>query len=175
MFYIEHLSQKTSDNGNMVFDARNWQWLSVPKESDLTEYSQFVMKLSIPDSEWENDNCHPNGYFRCPRCYKKHFVVDNFDFLCDGCVSLLTDHFPDHEASIIISNWNPNNPVVNERISLRMAIDKVVKSDKLYYNEREITILKDMLKNDGTFQIKYVGDEDKNKFVANVFAIKTEI
>jgi hypothetical protein len=35
-------------------------------------------------------------YLKCPRCYGHHSVHGNFDNLCDGCISTILTHFPNH-------------------------------------------------------------------------------
>ena len=41
--------------------------------------------------EHDAANCHMDGVFQCPRCRRQHYLCDNFDLLCDGCVSVLAD------------------------------------------------------------------------------------
>jgi len=37
-------------------------------------------------------------YCQCPRCWKFHHVFENFDSLCDRCINVILDDFPNHES-----------------------------------------------------------------------------
>ena len=39
------------------------------------------------------------GGIKCPRCWKQHHVVDNFDGLCDGCQDVLIRFYPEHPST----------------------------------------------------------------------------
>lgn len=50
-------------------------------------------------------------YSKCPRC--RHYTKDgmnNFDNLCDRCVNVLIDNFPEHESVNHIKNKTPQQP-----------------------------------------------------------------
>ena len=70
MFYVDH---GTLLDGK-IFDAKIYQYVSC---NDTLS----TLKMSIEDSEWMRDSCHPNGYFRCNRCYRKHFIINNFELI----------------------------------------------------------------------------------------------
>ena len=73
MFYVDH---GTLLDGK-ILDAKIYQYVSLHD-------TLSTLKMSIEDSEWMRDSCHPNGYFRCNRCYRKHFIVNNFDLQYNG-------------------------------------------------------------------------------------------
>ena len=161
MFYIDH---GTLLDGK-IFDAKVYQYVSA-KDTLST------LKMSIEDSEWMRDSCHPNGYFRCNRCYRKHFIVNNFDLLCDGCVNTLKNDFPNSEPTKMLLNWTIDDSIISDRIKLRDTLDKVFKADALFYNSNEIVIVKDLLKNNGNLQVRYKDSSNcKNPFILNVYQI----
>lgn len=164
MFYIDH--GHISESGK-IFDAKVWQYVS-----DKDELS--ILKMSIEDKEWISDSCHPNGYFKCNRCYRKHFIVNNFDLLCDGCVNTLINDFPDSEPTKLLLEWNYDNSIIEERIKLRNALDKAFKSDYLFYNSKEIEIVKDPLKNNGKLFVNYKILPEIKAFILNVDQITYE-
>lgn len=162
MFYIEHGTLSTDGK---VFDAKVYQYVSA-KDTLST------LKMSIEDSEWMRDSCHPNGYFRCNRCYRKHFIVNNFDLLCDGCVNTLRNDFPDSEPTKKLLEWNFDDSIISDRTKLRDTLDKVFKSDVLFYDSKEIEIVKDLFKNNGNLQVKYKDSSQGEKpFILNVYQI----
>lgn len=156
MFYIDH---GTVSSDGKVFDAKVYQWISDKDNLSL-------LKMSTADQEWFRDSCHPNGYFKCNRCYRKHFIVDNFDLLCDGCVNTLKLDFPDSEPTLLLLAWKIDKDTLDNRIFLRDSLDKVYKSEKLYYESKEIEIVKDPMKNNGNLSVRYkdlsLGDKPFN-------------
>lgn len=37
-------------------------------------------------------------YHKCPRCYGYHMTRGNFDNLCDRCIEVILEHFPNHAS-----------------------------------------------------------------------------
>ena len=174
MFFISHGSTKTVDNTDYQFDAKSFQWQIVPK--DPMKFEQFAKDLVSLDSEWFDNNCHPEGFLECPRCYRKHNVVDNFDILCDGCTILLKDYHSyglSFEFTERFNQWYTNVPtdVVNARLALRMELYKVYTSEFVFHEERPLTILRDPLKNNGDLEVCYSDldiTDKKNRFILNI-------
>jgi hypothetical protein len=63
---------------NQWWDGKNWA--NSKKTDDLKRLTQ--VKESFLDS------CHLDGVFECPRCWRPHFLIDNYDLLCDGCADI---------------------------------------------------------------------------------------
>lgn len=47
--------------------------------------------------EVESLNGNPS-YCKCPRCFKFHRILENFEGLCDRCVEVILEWFPAHES-----------------------------------------------------------------------------
>lgn len=58
-------------------------------KSDSEFNRLFLRNLTIMKEHDEN-NCHIDGVFKCPRCWRKHYIVSNYDLLCDGCADLVS-------------------------------------------------------------------------------------
>lgn len=180
MFYIPHGTTKIIDNKQQQFDARTYQWKNVP--TNTLAFSQYTKQESGMQEEWFNNNCHPEGLFFCNRCYRKHYVPDNFDLLCDGCTEVLKDYHSQgfsFDFTDQFNLWYTNIPqdVIEARIELRQALDDVYKAEKLLYNGLEVILVKDLLKNKGTFEVCYVTDDinDKTKrFILNIDSLVIE-
>jgi hypothetical protein len=88
---------------NQWYDGTKWR-----NENDDTVsgcIKSFYIKSEI-GKDHEEANCNVDGCFKCPRCYKKHFIPDNYDYLCDGCCRALLTHPKAHEEWIIgIKYW----------------------------------------------------------------------
>lgn len=83
-----------NENG-LWWDGKTWK---KQKETDFLELSSRLREL-------ESKGCHPDGDLVCPRCRCPHFIRDNFDHLCDGCVTVILDNFPDHESVPFIKEY----------------------------------------------------------------------
>lgn len=167
MFYVEHGTLRTNDNGTeQIFDAITYQWKILDKGDSLFKFYSFT-------KEWNENNCHPNGYFKCPRCYRKHNVPDNFDLLCDGCSEALLE-YENFSHIQELKNWNvkDNTALIQERLCLRDKMDQVFKSESLSFENKPITILKDMLDNKGNLKVSFTEDLSK-PFVINSFNIQS--
>ena len=168
MFYISHGTLKLTENVEYFFDAKNYSY--------VVNTHKNIHKHSLIDKEWLENSCHPNGLFFCPRCYRKHNVVDNFDLLCDGCTILLKDYHSyglSFEFTERFNQWYTNVPtdVVNARLSLRMELYKVHTSEFVFHEERPLTILRDPLKNNGDLEVCYSDldiTDKKNRFILNI-------
>lgn len=175
MFFIAHGSTREQENNSQQFDARTYQWKVVPK--DHLAFNQFVIQEKELEQEWLENNCHPNGYFKCPRCYRKSNVPDNFDLLCDGCTSILKDYHSQglqFEFTERFNDWYTNVPlsVINDRMELRQALEDVYKSDHLMYKEEQVVIVRDPLKNNGDLEFCYIKDDitdKKKRFIMNIY------
>lgn len=80
----------TNEHGQW-FDGKTWRSLEVVRgvaTFSVTSILQICETLRNHDAA----NCHTDGVFRCPRCWRKHFICDTYDYLCDGCVSALLIH-----------------------------------------------------------------------------------
>jgi len=75
---------------SQYWDGKNW--CNLPKKDDSNEHLKYSLKMYSKQKEYFNDGCHLDGVFECPRCRRTHNLVDNFDFLCDGCVDVLLTH-----------------------------------------------------------------------------------
>lgn len=70
-----------TDSDGKWWDGRDWRKWS---EHDLLRIYEIL-------SRHDEDNCHVDGVFKCPRCRKMHYIVSNYDLLCDGCVEICLD------------------------------------------------------------------------------------
>lgn len=168
MYYIAHGSTRTLENTSQQFDARTYQWKNLPQ--NVLEFEQYNLKEKELEQEWFENNCHPNGVFFCNRCYRKHNVPDNFDLLCDGCISILKEYHSigfSFDFTERFNEWYTNIPskVLNERMELRQLLDDVFKSNSLVYQDKEVLIGKVPSKNNFKVEVYYVEDSsaDKNK------------
>ncbi len=158
MFYIEH-GDRLEDG--KVFDAKQYHYASDSDELSL-------QKMTIIDHEWYMNNCHPNGYFKCNRCYRKHFVIENFDLLCDGCVQILKNDYPEHDATRQLNSFVLTDELFNQRLTLRNKLDSIFKSDQLFHAGHPIEVVKNPVKNNGDLSVKYTDKENEKPFMLNV-------
>lgn len=174
MFFISHGSTRESENGLQQFDARTYQWKVIPK--DPLTFHQFTIQEKELEQEWLENNCHPNGVFKCNRCYRKHYVPDNFDLLCDGCSSILKEYHSQglqFEFTERFNDWYTNVPenIIRSRMELRQALNDVYKSDCLLHENEQVIIIRDPLKNNGDIEVCYVKDDitdKKERFIVNI-------
>lgn len=104
------------------WDGTQWRNEGKGNEKELiqTDIRKSCMKIDM-----DIYNTHPDGVFKCPRCYKMHFVPDNYDKLCDGCCAILLTHPKATEKMIAgIKHWqsiagNLDNPKVKSRYDER--------------------------------------------------------
>lgn len=171
-YFIPHGSL---NDKNQMYDARIKAWINLP-QNDINELKNQYYINSTLSSEWLENNCHEDGVFKCSRCYRKHFIPDNFDFLCDGCVDFLLKEFPQHQASIKIQEWKNNTPLdlINYRIALRAHLSNVLSSDTLSYQNQSIVVIRELMKNDGNLLVCYSEadlSKKENHFTLNVLEI----
>ena len=150
MFFKEHGSTKIEDGKSYFFDAKTYQW--------FLENHNSLTKCSILDQEWIDNNCHPNGSLFCPRCYRKHWLVDNYDFLCDGCNNLLLSYEP--YRTTLLEN-KPTEEEIQRRLKFRQDLENFVKSDSLWYEDKQVYIFKEKLDNLGNFFFQFMDQEFK--------------
>lgn len=72
-----------------VYDNKSWDgknWINLP-DSDSDTLKQ---KFRIQDNFRliDEKNIHPDGCFKCPMCWHKHYLITNYNLLCDGCLSV---------------------------------------------------------------------------------------
>lgn len=72
------------------WDGKTWRKDSVNRFGGPDGHDELMMVEKL--SGHEANNCHVDGAFECPRCRRSHFIVDNFDLLCDGCETLVYGH-----------------------------------------------------------------------------------
>ncbi len=76
------------DESGQYFANRAWR--KEPKtEKEITE--QYLW-FKASTQEYIETTRHPDGCFKCSRCKLWHYVPDNYDLLCDPCVSILLNH-----------------------------------------------------------------------------------
>lgn len=174
MYYIAHGSVRTLENISQQFDARLHQWKNIPQNA--LEAQQYDLKEKEIGLEWFLNNCHPEGVFFCNRCYRKHFVPDNFDLLCDGCSDILKDYHSQgfsFEFTERFNDWYANVPsnVVKARIELRERLDTLYKSDHILYQGKEVVICRVPSKNDCKVELNYAEDltnDKKKRFIVSI-------
>jgi hypothetical protein len=66
---------------NQWWDGKNW----------VTQKKPDALKQLTQVKESFLDGCHMDGVFECPRCWRPHFLPDNYDLLCDGCANVCID------------------------------------------------------------------------------------
>lgn len=178
MFYIPHGTTKDVDNNTQQFDARTYQWRVVP--SNPTQFLQYTLQEKELEQEWLENNCHSNGFFKCPRCYRKHNLCDNFDLLCDGCCNILQQyHREGHsfEFTERFNLWNTNITVgqIQARVNLRTSLFECYNANQILYEGKEVVIIRDPLKNNGDLEVCYTTDDitdKKKRFIVNCFNLE---
>jgi hypothetical protein len=104
------------------WDGTTWRNEGEVGSEELTRTN--LRKASILENN-SLYNTHPDGVIKCPRCYKMHFVPDNYDNLCDGCCTILLSHPKATEKMITgIKYWRSiagklDNPEVKARYDER--------------------------------------------------------
>lgn len=90
------------DESNQYF--ANKAWRKQPKtEKDFIE--QYIW-FKTSTQEYVETTRHPDGCFKCPRCKLYHYTPDNYDLLCDPCISILLEHPKTTEQQLInIKEW----------------------------------------------------------------------
>ena len=68
---------------NQWFDGTDWKAMK-GNASVLISFQTL--------REHDASNCPVDGVFKCPRCRRGHFIPDQYDYLCDGCVAELNVH-----------------------------------------------------------------------------------
>lgn len=82
----------------------NDRWFDgfVYRNYDKTDYHRLIERGAM---DYLNAR-HPDGCFNCPRCRFSHYIPDNYDYLCDGCVNvLLVHHAVTEEMLANILEW----------------------------------------------------------------------
>jgi len=80
----------SSNNLGQWWDGKTWRkWA---EKDDKKESAMECLRLIQTLKEHDENNCHVDGCFKCPRCRRMHFVPVNYDLLCDGCSDLLMAH-----------------------------------------------------------------------------------
>lgn len=178
MFYIHHGTTRNVEGTTQQFDARTYQWKVIP--TNPTQFLQYTLQEKELESEWLENNCHSNGFLKCPRCYRKHNVPDNFDFLCDGCCNILQQyHREGHsfEFTERFNLWNTNvsREDCQSRMNLRTSLFECYNADQIFYEGKEVTIIRDPLKNNGDLEVCYTTDDitdKKKRFIVNCFNLE---
>jgi hypothetical protein len=65
------------------------------------DVSEFELGKLLPIGNGEFvavDDAATTMRTRCPRCKRYHDIIDNYDNLCDRCVTALINDFPNHES-----------------------------------------------------------------------------
>ena len=119
-----------------INDKEQWwdgtQWRNIGNTEDEQIKTEYRMQDAC--EKMRIYNTHPEGVLKCPRCYKMHFLPDNYDNLCDGCCTALLTHPKATEQMITgIKYWrsiagNLNIPEVKARYDER---DKLVEEQEV--------------------------------------------
>lgn len=116
----------TNDQGQW-WNGKNWKRYNDQDPSAVIERALWSAELLRGDDEAGR---HRDGVFTCPRCRLTHFIVDNFDLLCDGCVSVLRVH-PNTSAVVHagLAKWdqirkNAWSPEIRARLDERDKLHK---------------------------------------------------
>lgn len=84
------------------FDGKNWvNCVAQNTKTINTDYYEQFLKQKTKLNESFDNGCHIDGVFECPRCWRPHFIIDNFDLLCDGCSEIVVSHINATEEQII--------------------------------------------------------------------------
>lgn len=116
-----------TNSDNKWWDGKDWRSLRKDQKNHTFDISSDDwMRMIETLREHDKNNCHVDGVFRCARCRRQHFIPDNFDYLCDGCVSLLQTH-PATPANIMegIATWRAKDrqdPDIIERYAERQRL-----------------------------------------------------
>lgn len=70
--------------------SNNMSWRKAPTTDKDFEHQYLWFCTST--QEYVSSTRHPDGCFKCPRCKCYHYVPDNYELLCDTCVSIVIDH-----------------------------------------------------------------------------------
>lgn len=70
--------------------SSNMSWRKPPtNDKDL---DQQYLWFKVSTQEYVETTRHPDGCFKCPRCKCYHYILDNYDLLCDTCVDIVLTH-----------------------------------------------------------------------------------
>lgn len=59
-------------------------FVSNPKSQ--SEFNKLFLRNLTIGKEYDDNNCHLDGCFKCSRCRRRHYIIGNYDLLCDGCM-----------------------------------------------------------------------------------------
>lgn len=111
----------TNDKGQW-WNGKDWKKYNDANPADVIQRTLWCMEFQRQDEEAGR---HPDGVFTCPRCRMMHFLIDTFDYLCDGCISVLRLH-PNTSALVHagLVKWdelrkNPWAPEIRARLDER--------------------------------------------------------
>ena len=74
---------------NQWWDGVTWRNLGT-SNSKTSVHTYYRMQAYRIDDKLHNTN--RDGCFKCPRCYLKHYLPTNYDYLCDFCMELVLTH-----------------------------------------------------------------------------------
>ena len=114
-----------------INDKDQWwdgeQWRN--EGSTENEVARSELRKLNMTQQMREDGTRPDGVFKCPRCYKMHFVPDNYDYLCNGCcVTLKTHPKATEKMKQGIRYWNSiasnlDHPEVKARYAERTKLE----------------------------------------------------
>ena len=126
------------------WDGQNWKNYSEidkitgKRVPGIVEFLTFIETLR----EHNDFNCHVDGVFKCPRCRRKHFIPDHFEFLCDGCVTLVLAHPLAPEGALI------NIPIWQEKARKHRLgeldsdiVSRCIERDRLWAEATAVTLV----------------------------------
>ena len=116
---------------NQWWDGKNWKSNPGPRQD--IEHIEKLFWLMEKMRGYDVANGHPTGVFKCPRCWQHHYIVDNFDLLCDRCAADILVHPNAPQEQIVSINewkqkaklhWSGNaQKEIQERIELRNKLE----------------------------------------------------
>jgi hypothetical protein len=87
MTYNQNNNRFTEQADGYTFNKIQYK---APRNAKDEAHKAFRAIESI--AEYVDNTRHPDGCFQCPRCKHYHFVVDNYDLLCDPCATIVLVH-----------------------------------------------------------------------------------
>lgn len=91
-----------TNNLGQSWDGKQWR---NPPTTPAQSVQQMFRDYETLKQHEEN-GCHVDGCFECPRCRRNHYQVGGFELLCDGCsAAILTHDKGDETTKSNIRDW----------------------------------------------------------------------
>ena len=117
-----------------------WDGKSFRKHNDIQDVYYLLERGRIE----EEKSTHVDGVFKCPCCWNLHFIVSNYDYLCDGCVRNMIHDNPskiDKETFDAIMLWKNKEKLHFSGHQQSEILERIKERDCLEKQQREVFLL----------------------------------